>query len=364
MKKFAFLVHPRDNTDFLRRFPYLRFLPESFLSFLTKYMPPVTVSNITGLTTKEGTPIEGYIIAVTMTAKQMMEDREHALKKIISAAKFAEKKGVGMIGFGALTSSLSKGGLDVVPAVKEMGITTGRAYTTKTVTDYVKKCVEDFGFDKSKVKVAVVGAGGSIGSSCARILAAWGVRNFIFIDTEKRASHLKKQVEHMSSVHFDAKIDISHAIADIKGWDIIITATNTPEAVISSSDLMAGAIVINDAQPSDVPNSVIKERDDVLIIEGGVIHTPGIKCNFNLGLAGREDTFCCLGEVLVLAREGHFENYALGELDTDLVAHIEEMATDLKFSISRFQNSVQRYIPDVQIEKVRGIIKERLTSGS
>jgi fatty aldehyde-generating acyl-ACP reductase len=364
MKKIAFLVHPRDNTDFLRRFPYLRFLPKAALAFLTKHMPPVIVSEITGLTSKEGHPIHGNIIAITMTAKQMMEDRPAALKKIIQASKFAERRGVGIIGFGALTASLSKGGLDVAPEVKTMGITTGRAYTTKTVTDYVKACVDQFGFDKNKVKVAIVGAGGSIGSSCAKILAAWGVQHFLFVDVEKRAEHLKKQVEHMSSVHFGADIQISHAIKDIKGWDIVITATNAPEALVSSDDLLPGTIIVNDAQPSDVPPHVIKERNDILVIEGGVIHTPGIKCNFNLGLAGREDTFCCLGEVLVLAREGHFDNYAMGELDTDLVAHIEDMAKDLNFSISRFQNSVQKYIPEVQIEKVKGIIKERLSSAA
>lgn len=362
MKKIAFLVHPRDNTDFLRRFPYLRFLPKSVIAFLTKNMPPVVVSKITGLISKEGHPIEGDIIAITMTAKQMMEDRPAALKKIIQASKFAERRGVGIIGFGALTASLSKGGLDVVPEVKNMGITTGRAYTTKTVTDYVKRCIEEFGFNKDKVRIAIVGAGGSIGSSCAKILAQWGVRNFLFVDVVKRAEHLKSQVEHMSSVHFDARIETTHAIKDIKGWDIVITATNAPEALVSSDDLLPGAIIINDAQPSDVPVSVIKERKDILVIEGGVIHTPGIKCNFNLGLAGREDTFCCLGEVLVLAREGHFDNYALGELNTDLVAHIEEMSKDLNFTISKFQNSVQKYIPDVQIENVKGIIKERLAA--
>ncbi|MES3005527.1 MAG: hypothetical protein V4664_01120 [Patescibacteria group bacterium] len=359
VKKIGFLVHPRDNTDFLRKFPYLSFLPKQALAFLTKHMPPVVVSEITGLNTKEGIAIPGYIIAITMTARQMMEDRSFALKKIIQAVRFAKRKGVGIIGLGALTASLSKGGLDVASEVGGIGVTTGRAYTTKTVTDYVKKCIDDFGFDKAKVKIAVVGAGGSIGSSSAKILAAWGVKNFLFIDLKKRAEHLKKNVEHMSSVHFEAKIEITHAIKDIKGWDIVITATNAPEALVSSDDILPGTIIINDAQPSDIPENVIRERNDILVIEGGVIHTPGIKCNFNLGLAGKEDTFCCLGEVLVLARDGHFDNYALGELNMDLVAHVETVAKDLLFSISRFQNSVQKHIPEVQIEKVRGIIKER-----
>lgn len=363
MKKFAFLVHPRDNRDFLRRFPYLSWLPERVLRFLTRNMPPVVVSHITGLKDTQGNDVPGMIIAVTMTARQMMEEREAAAKKIIQASKFAEKRGVGVIGFGALTASLSKGGLDVLPHLKTMGVTTGRIYTIKTVTDYVKKCIVDFGFSADSVKIAIVGAGGSIGSGCAKILAEYGVQHMLFIDVQKRAEHLKDQVEHLKGMHGDrVNIEVSHAISSIKGWDIVITATNSPEAVLSSEDILPGTIIVNDAQPSDVPSHIIRERDDILVIEGGVITTPGIKCNFNLGLADREDTFCCLGEVLILAHNQKFDHFTVGEADTKLLPEIIDMGKQLGFRIAKFQNAPQRHIPEQQIQKVQEIIKSRLAS--
>lgn len=363
-KKFGFLVHPRGMEDFLRKFPYLRFLPRKVLDFLTMNMPPVVVSKVTGLKDAAGNDIKGEIVAITMTARQMMEHREKALKQIRRATLFAEKRGIGIIGFGALTASFSKGGLDLMDDIESIGITTGRAYTTKTVTDYVKMCVEKFGFDRAKVRLAVVGAGGSIGGSCAKLLASWGVRNMLFVDLPKRAEHLKERVEHLRGLHGEMNVSISHAIGDIKTYDIIIAATNAPEALIRSDDLAPGAIVINDAQPSDISPEVVRERDDVLIIEGGVISTPGIRGNFNMGLAGREETFCCLGEVLVLAYHNKFEHYALGELDIDLIHKIEKMAEPLGFSIARMQNSIQRYIPDEQIERVRQIIAKKLSAES
>lgn len=325
-------------------------------------MPPVAVSKITGLKDRNGNAIEGMIIAVTMTAKQMMEERDTARKKIIQASKFAERRGVGIIGFGALTASLSKGGLDVLPHLKTMGVTTGRIYTIKTVTDYVKKCIHDFGFSITNVRVAIVGAGGSIGAGCAKLLAEYGVKQLLFIDVQKRAEHLKTQIEHLKSVHWNINIETSHAISSIKGWDIVITATNSPEALLSDEDILPGTIIVNDAQPSDVPNHIIRERNDILVIEGGVITTPGIKCNFNLGLADREDTFCCLGEVLILAHNGKFDDFTTGEADTKLLPEIIEMEKELGFRIAKFQNGPQRYIPDSQIEKVKEIIKTRLTS--
>src|SRR6185369_17715493 len=117
-------------------------------------------------------------------------------------------------------------------------------------------------------------------------------------------------------------------------------------------------IIINDAQPSDVHPDVIKTRDDVLVIEGGVIHTPGVRCNFNFGLAGREDTFCCLGEVLILAHRGHFKHFALGELDLNLIAEIEKMSAGLSIGLSKFQND-SGYIPEDKIAKVKELIRNR-----
>lgn len=360
MQKIGFLVHSRNHRDLIRKFPLLKFLPHKVIDWIAITLPPIIVSKITGLVGKDGKPIDGYIIGITITARQMIEHRDKSRAKIIQACKFAEKKGVGIIGLGALTASLSKGGLDILPHVTTLGVTTGRAYTTKTVTDYVKACVEQFGYDKKNVKLAIVGAGGSIGSSCAKLLATWGIRNMLFVDLEKRAEQLRNTVEGMKGIHGDLNIDISHAITAIKDYDIIITATNAPEALIRTEDISPGTIIINDAQPSDVPKSVIQERKDILVIEGGIIRTPGIKCNFNLGLVDREDTFCCLGEVLVLAHNNQFKHFATGELQEHLVGEIEAMSHGLGFSISQFQNDVQRYIPTEQIEHVKEIIASKI----
>ena len=192
-KKFAFLVHPRGFGDFLVKFPWLRFLPKSALYFLTMHMPPVVVSEITGLKDKKGKKIEGYIIAITMTAEQMIEHRERALKKIKQATKLAERKGVRLMGLGALTASFSRGGLDLV-GFNKVRITTGRAYTVKTVTDYAKLLIEEMGLDKYKTTIAVVGAAGSIGSSCAKVLAEYGVKNWKFCSVKKKV-HLSVKLE-------------------------------------------------------------------------------------------------------------------------------------------------------------------------
>lgn len=357
---FGFLVHPRTEEDFLRKFPYLRILPKWLIDALMFRLGPVLVSEITGLKNREGKEVKGYIIAITMSARQMTEHRDRAREKILEAVGFARKKGVAIIGLGALTASLSRGGLDITERFSDIGVTTGRAYTVKTVSEYALDALQRFGLSEESVQVAIVGAGGSIGAGCASYLARKGVRNFLLIDLEKRAEKLALELKKLHERHEEASVRISHRIGDIREADIVIAATNAPEALIKSDDLKPGAIVINDAQPSDIDASVL-DREDVLVIEGGVIRTPGIRCNFNLGLAGREDTFCCLGEVLLLAYDDRFGHFALGELDASLIEEIRKDEDALGFSLSPYQND-RGYIPEEKIATVKHIIAARRDS--
>jgi len=352
-KKFGFLVHPRGHADLKRKFPFLKLLPYRAINLFAKLAPPVTVSKITGLRSKNNQPVEGYMVAITMTPEQMLKDRQGALKKIIQATRFAKKKGVGIIGFGAMTASLTKGGLDVQNEVSDIGITTGRIYTVKTVTDYAKKCLRDFDFNTETVEVAIVGAAGSIGSGCFEILERFGVKNFVLVDLERKHAEIENKA---TAVKDTISYKVTSDLTAIKNCDIIIAATSSPDVVIQSKHLKPGAIVINDAQPSDISPELIDERKDILIIEGGVVYTKDITCNFNLGLASREETFCCLGEVLILAHNHKFETFSIGYSDLSQIEILEELGKTIDVTISEFQN-VRGYIPQEQIESVRSIIQ-------
>jgi fatty aldehyde-generating acyl-ACP reductase len=336
MKKIGFLVHPRTTADVIRKFPILKFLPRKVFDLVVSIFPIITVSKITGLKNAQNENVEGYVLGILISPEQMTKDRTLALKKIISAAKKAKKMGIGIMGLGAMTASFSKGGLDIIDAVKGIGITTGRAYTTKTVTDYVKHVIHNFG------------------SSCLKILHAWGIKEFVLIDMERKLDTVHEYADGIEQVK------ISHDIIDIKPCDIVITATSAPETLVTSELVHPGMVIINDAQPSDVSPKVVKERDDVLVIEGGVVHTKGVHSNFHMGPRGKDENYCCLAEVLVLAHHGHFENYATGNLDLSLIDHIEEYSKPLNFTIAKYQNFIQGYIPDEQVEKVKKILHEKV----
>ena len=284
--KFAFLVHPRSAKDVERKYPFFKYIPEDITNLFTKYFWPVSLSEITGLKSrKDGREIKGYVITVLTTARQMVEDRELALKRITQACILAQKKGAKLIGLGGLTSSFSKGGLDLINKV-DINITTGHAYTSYNVTQNFFELVRYMDLKKD-ISIGIVGAAGSVGSTSAKLIAREGFNNLILIDVERKKHYFEDLGKEIHNLNSSTRIEFSHQIKDIKDCDVIIAATNAPEALIKSLDLKEGAIVIDDAQPSDVHPDVL-DRKDVLVIEAGVTHTPNINSNFNFGLKNRQ----------------------------------------------------------------------------
>lgn len=355
---FAFLVHPRNTKDIYRKFPFFRYFPDRFVDFIFINLWPIVLSEVEGVVSvKNGNKIRGFVLTVPLTAKQMLENREFALKRIIDTIKLAEKKGVKIVGLGALISSLTKGGLDLIGKVKP-NITTGHALTVFTVTSNLFKLVEIFKIDKNKILVAIVGATGSIGSSSLKVLARAGYDNFILVDIERKAHFFDDLIIELRKINPDIKIETSSQIKSIKEADFIITATSAPEAVVKPEDLKSGSVIIDDAQPSDVSIEVF-DRDDVMAIEGGLLHTPNIKNNFNFGLKNKQDNFSCMGEVMVLAAHEYKRNYVINKPTLELVDEISEMALNMGIKLSKFQNT-KEIISQDKISRIDNIIKSNV----
>jgi predicted amino acid dehydrogenase len=353
--EFAFLVHPRNLKDMSRKYAFIELLPDSLAKFCVKHLWPIVVSSITGLKDKEGREIHGYVIGCPMLAEQMMKNRKLAVKRIIQSIKLAEKLGIKNIGLGALTSSLTRGGIDVKDRV-EIEITPGYAYTVVTVVDYVFRVAEKLDIALDESCVAIVGAAGSVGSNSARILAN-DVNNFLLIDVLHKKDRIKELIKDLKGINPKVLLKYSDDIHSIYSADIIIAATNAPETIIHSKDLKPGAVVVDDAQPSDVDMDIIKNRNDVLVVEGGAIKIPGISTHFDFGLFGKENNFSCLGEVLILTYFGESANYSFGKIDSKIINKIKDLGKKINFSSGDFQNSYKLYSLE-DIERVKGARKK------
>lgn len=340
-RAFAFIIHPRDINDVARKYPFVRLFPSAITAFLIKHLWPVTGSKVIGLHDKQGNEIPGWIVICPLSARQLIENRKLAKKRILQTIRLAEHLGAQVVGLGALTSSVTNGGLDIAGEISA-SLATGRTMTAIVVVEYVNYLLFYFQEHIEDRRIAIVGAGGSVGATTALLLAKKGARHLLLIDLERKSDRIERLIEELVGGKEDLDIQKSHHIGDIKGADIVVTATNAPEALVASDDIRPGTIIIDDAQPSDVHPDVMK-REDVLVIFGGVVKTPRIESHFHFSLAKKDENFSCLAETMLLARENIRKNFAIGHIAMAQLEQMNTLARTVGFTIATLQNSVRIY---------------------
>jgi len=329
--RFAFIVHPLSFKDAGKKYPFAGKLPESFIDIWTRYYWPIVGSEITGFKTKRNEEVRGWIIICPLTPRQMMRDQPLARRKILQSVKLAEKLGAEIVGLGAFTSILTHDGTDLIGKVK-VGLTTGNAYAVALLIQNVTKVAEKIGMELKDATVAIVGAAGSVGSACTRILSE-KVRQLILVDIDRKAlESLIVTLGIRSNLKSYSEVDV------VSTADIVIVATSAIGTIITSSHLSSGSIIIDGSQPKNVSKEVIEERDDVLVIESGVAKLSGINYKLDIGLR-KDEVYACLGEVLILTWKDRNRNYSIGKVDPNHVHEILVEEKQVGLSLADFRNS-------------------------
>ncbi len=357
---FAFLVHPRDQRDIERKVPLLKGAPPSIIRLFEHWFWPGTLTHITGLKSRDtGDALPGYIISIPMTAATMLENRAAALKQIRRALILARKKGARIAGLGALTASLTRGGEDLID-IPGIGITTGHAYTGYNVTQTAYAILESMQIPVSQVDIAIVGAAGSIGSIAAEICMSQDEtpHSLTLIDIPRKEERVRASAERIQTLAPTVPITVSTTLEGLDRVHLIITATSAPEALIHRAHLTPGTIIVDDAQPSDVADDVLSDKD-ILVLSAGAVTTPQVYSHYPMGLHGKDTNYCCLAEVLALAAEGREKHYVIQRTDRAKVHEIAAAGKELNFTVAPFQNSTG-FIPEGQILHVETLLKKRL----
>jgi len=316
---FAFILHPLKAEDLFKKMRFMQRWPFGLVDTVSRMLPPIFASRIDGVKSAHGS-VEGCFIGLALTPEQFQKlPPEVVLRKIISAGKKATRTGAKIIGLGALTAVVGDAGITVARSL-ETAVTTGNSYTVATALEGTEKAARLMGIDPRRAEVAVLGASGSIGGACTRILARKA--NFLTLIARNRAP-----LERVADAIFDETGLAVKVTANVKEAvrkaDIIVAVSSTAESLIDPEDLKPGAVVCDVARPRDVSLRVARERDDVLVIEGGVVEVPG-DVNFNLDFGfPPKVAYACMAETMILALEKRYESYSLGRELT--VAQIDEI---------------------------------------
>lgn len=331
MEKFAFIIHPLDAKDVTRKFDFTKNLPDFIVEGILRMVPPFKASQISGIYSKTS-QAEGWFVACPLTTRQMVSlPQEFVIKRIIQAGKVAEKLGAKILGLGAYTKIIGDAGYTIAKHL-QIPVTTGNSYTVATALVGLRQAAQLMGLKMSTAKVSIVGATGSIGRVCAFILAQ-EIRNMTLVARDEAAlDELAGKLLYETGLAAKITTDVTKGLRDA---DIIITVTSSIGSVIEPEDLKPGAIICDIARPRDVSQRVSQERNDVLVIEGGLVEVPG-DVNFNLNFGFPQQTaYACMAEPMILALEGRYESYTLGrELSIHQVQEISRLAKKHGFKVA------------------------------
>jgi predicted amino acid dehydrogenase len=356
MNTFAFIIHPIDPTrDVSRKYPLLgKLLTVKQINFFSTFFPPVYISEITGIRSQAtGAEIKGWFVACPYTPQRMLELPERTVyRKIVQTGKLAEKLGAQILGLGAFTSVVGDAGQTIAKHLA-IPVTTGDSYTVAVAVEAVREAARLMEIPLHSATAAVVGATGSIGAVAAELIAR-DVRKLWLIG--RRAGALEALRDRLSD-RAPTEVQIATDLRGLAEADVILTVTSAVDTVIEPEHLKPGAVVCDVARPRDVSARVAAVRDDVLVIEGGMVAVPGdVRFNFNFGFPPRM-AFACMAETMALALEGRLESYTLGKSLT--VAQVEEIARLCArhgFTLGGFRSFEKAVTPE-HIERVKQVAR-------
>jgi predicted amino acid dehydrogenase len=340
VNKFCFVIHPLSLQDIERYEPGAKGKGEPILRKIMEWMPPYAAVHVTGVRTPDGRETEGWFVAATFLPEQVVDlPREDVYRKVVGAIEIGAQLGAQIAGLGAFTGVVGDAGITINER-SPIPVTTGNSLTISAGVQSLFRGAREMGVDTSCATAAVIGATGSIGAACARLIAPKVARVILVARNETRLRKFYDEVAPTLACESEYTTDVGAAV---RRAQLVLTATSSTRDVIEADDLLTGAVVCELSLPHDVSRRVGRERPDVLVVEGGNMRVPGNPrfervrepgTDFDLGLPART-ALACMSETMVLALEGRFEPYTLGRgIQLERVIEITEMADRCGFELA------------------------------
>jgi len=313
--RFAFVVHPLTVEYMWRhpRFRWTRHLPRQWLELSAAYIPAKLVGTARGACSPAtGKRIDGLIYALGATPHQMLtHPPEFTYRRLDAAVRDAARRGAEIVGLGAFTKVVGDAGVTVAKRAP-IPVTTGNSLTIAATLETAKLAAIRLGWPSlARGKAMIVGATGSIGSVCSRLIAA-AVKDVVLVSIEPPRLEALKRAILQETPDCRVATDVSTR-AWVGECDLIVTATSAfGQRVLDVSQCKPGALILDVALPPDISAEEAAVRPDVLVVESGEVLIPGpVDFSFDIGLPPHV-AYACLAEAALLAMEERFECFTLG----------------------------------------------------
>lgn len=398
--RFAFLVHPLDLDNYYEFDPSLAVLSREKLEQLAELGSEIMEPFVIGRTVVEspaGQRAYGDFIVLPFTAREMLAfTPEKALQELEKALALALERGARLVGLGAYTSVISRGG--TLLQGRFLPLTTGNSYTVVAGAEAVKLAARRLSLNLAESTAAVIGATGSIGRALA-ILLAEEVQRIVLVGNSRHPQASFRRLRRVAAdlcLHLAGRAgkEWTPAPASLAGrlfemklpaltagqeeWlpmveelerkgclvittelslalpqaQVVVTATSSVEDLVKPAWVAPGAVICDISKPPNVSPALRELRPDVLVIDGGVVAVPGrpsLGWNFGLepGLV-----YACMAETMMLALEHHYTDMSLGaDLRLENMLYLRRLAAKHGFELAQLR-SFDRPLREEEWEQV------------
>jgi len=316
---FLFVVHPRSVADRRRPFPLMRGLTADRVEII---QPTCTILGPIEVPVDDRL-LRGELVTIPHAPEEMLERLSDARDAVVQILDYAEHRETRMVGLGALIPSISRQGRLLRQAKPGVAITTGHGFTALTIARMVEDIENEIGADGV---VAVMGAAGSTGRAALRCMFRRSpARRVLAVDLSEQLGKIAEIPGWNPAVH-----RLTSFKQEIKEAAIVVCVTNAIGSILGADDFGPHAVVLDDAQPENVDQSVLVARPDIRVVKC-LARIPGLSCPFDMGLFTPETrdvevTFTCLAETVLLAAERHAQSYVIGDPTDEQFDHLERAA--------------------------------------
>jgi fatty aldehyde-generating acyl-ACP reductase len=310
---FAFLTNLRDDRDlyrigasrFLRRYSSTE---DEFRDKMCRLPPLVAGEVVVGFG-----PIRGEVAVVMRMPSGLLG--AGGARAIREGLEMVLRRGAAVVGLGGMTAPATAGGRKLLRDLPAgVTLTNANAFTAAVVLHNVIDAAASLHLERTAT-VAVVGCTGSVGVPASLLLAEHG---FDLILIGRTAERVGQRLPGLAR-HMRCTGDLPTAA----GADVVVLLTNDRSARLSADHVRPGAVVVDVAQPANIPSQEIESfaRRGVPVVEGGIVRIPGYLCTVDLGMADPHDTAACVAETYLFAAEG-IRTHSLGVPDEELARRL------------------------------------------
>ncbi|MFZ2955934.1 MAG: aminotransferase class III-fold pyridoxal phosphate-dependent enzyme [Candidatus Ozemobacteraceae bacterium] len=344
------------------------------------------------ITSKTGQQVNFNFIGISVTSQILLEHLRHhrlgTVRDLIrKAVLVARDQNCRLVGFGQFTSIVTRNCLEIV--IPPVGFTSGNSLTVGMALKALQETMARRSISFDRQTVAVLGAGGNIGSTFARLLAdqagglvligglsndshtrlekTFGIiladqvllleraqpigpigkwidqildpeerRRFIHNPALRETGLLGKALfERVRSELTDQCPIRFSRLENSLNCQVLVTATNTTLPIVFAPHIRPGTLVCDISVPSALAPEVAR-IPDVEVFKGGVVGLPNRE-RLNIGALPLEAglVYSCMAETILLGLERRWQNYSVGDISKEQVLNVLALAEKHGFALAR-----------------------------